>query len=306
MLVRSLETFRPSLVSDDFKPFWLWDLALKVSKLRPIPSWVKRVDPYFSRILKFIKKLNEASFDGFDSVFLRNEFKDLYEAHSIYKNVTISSPRWLLEAFLISNASFDRIAQLMPIDLEVIEVYAKVFYDVKAALPYRIFVFNALLGPAIRNCPANDPDLSWKLFAYMGGTEVFIRFVDHSGTFDQSQWDLMRNILRDRVLKNAITAALTVKPDQYNAIDLQRLHVEFEESLENAQANKDAKNQIEGGIEGYMKGLLTSIGGIMSNKLTLDHIKVEGRHQESNEIEELEGRLNSYILDGPKEVVKIQ
>jgi hypothetical protein len=306
VLVRSLETFRPSLVSDDFKPFWLWDLALKVSKLRPIPSWVKRVDPYFSRILKFIKKLNEASFDGFDSVFLRNEFKDLYEAHSIYKNVTISSPRWLLEAFLISNASFDRIAQLMPIDLEVIEVYAKVFYDVKAALPYRIFVFNALLGPAIRNCPANDPDLSWKLFAYMGGTEVFIRFVDHSGTFDQSQWDLMRNILRDRVLKNAITAALTVKPDQYNAIDLQRLHVEFEESLENAQANKDAKNQIEGGIEGYMKGLLTSIGGIMSNKLTLDHIKVEGRHQESNEIEELEGRLNSYILDGPKEVVKIQ
>lgn len=303
MLVSSLNSLKPSLVSDDYKPFWLWDLALKVSQLKPTPGWVRKVDPFFRYLLKFIRRLNDAVFDGFDSIYLRNEFHELYEAHSIYKNVSVNSVRWLLEALLISNASFERIAELIPINKEVIEIYAKLFYDVKEALPYRVFVFNAILGPAIRNCPANDPDLAWKLFAFMGGTEVFVKFVDHSGKFDAEQWDLLRNILRDRVLKNAITAALTVKADQYNAIDLQRLHVEFEESLEKAKANSEVQNKIEGNIEGYMKGLLTSISGIMSNRLTLESTEVNGRYQEPNEVQELEVRLQNYILEGPKKVV---
>lgn len=260
--------FRPS-VHCKFKPHWRWDLASTYAKGRRIPTGLANIDPVLGRVISYQRGLRAAASDPSAYDRLERRYPDLHEISHIYTSASFS--RWTIEALIVSNAKPSEICSAYPISVKLLELYRSVFFDIVDLLPMRNFMIPMLFGPLIDRSTSNDPDLVWKFFAYVGGIDAFQAFIDPSADLGAAQQKLFDTILSNRRLRNAVTAAMIVSPNNWNAIDLQRVHNEFESSKQLRKAGG------MGSAETFVGGMLASFSHILGERLVVDEPRESGR-----------------------------
>ena len=121
-----------------------------------------------------------------------------------------------VEGLIVADVPQDEICRQYTISQRMLEVYEDVFFDVRDLLPHRNFIFCNIMAPLLMSGLANDPDLVWKLFAYTGGMDALLSLVDISREISPRLQELLKRILANRQMRNAVMGAMTVAPTRWN------------------------------------------------------------------------------------------
>jgi hypothetical protein len=94
-----------------------------------------------------------------------------YAAHEVWK--ANRSPRWLLEAYLLTDLAIDEVARECSLPTAVVEAYHELFFDVRGKLQARDWIVSQVILSAPNNHFAGpQPAGIWKYYAYTGGPYV--------------------------------------------------------------------------------------------------------------------------------------
>jgi len=178
------------------------------------------------------------------------------EAFQIYEQA--DDMRWLIEALIIGGLSTEKIAEQVPVATETLKVYEAGFYDVRPFLSRRLFVLTNFLGKAIHRCRPDDRDLMWKLISFTCGASMLIAFFNPAAEATPEQWATLSRILSNRMLKNAIGAALLTTPNDENKIDLQKLQIDSQQGGGRGDPHRPPDQ-----MEAQMEGVLATVSMLM-------------------------------------------
>jgi hypothetical protein len=149
--------------------------------------------------------------------------------------------KWVIEAGLLSREPKSVIAKDVGISEAVLNRYATTFFDVEDKLDSPVYITSNLLKPSImNNVMDKDGDILYKILSYFFGWKVFCEFNSAASLSGEAK-GLMTASLTDKMLKNAWTAAFTIRIGNYNALDVitgwtQFKLLEKEAGLEEAQS----------------------------------------------------------------------
>ena len=172
-------------------------------------------------------------------------------AVSMYERADDS--RWLIEAFIFANMPAEKIARHLKTNPEVISTFEKLFFDVRPLLKYDVFVVATFLQPESGRLPISSGWL-WKLLAFHGGAELLLSFLDPNGQFTPQDWVMLRRIIRNKMMFNALESATSVRPDQKNAVALQRFFAQQEKQRRRAKGTDVDETKRQAAIQ---QGLLS-------------------------------------------------
>lgn len=195
-------------------PSYRWDLICQLVEENRAPGR-RPEDKILRDGFHFLKRLNQGS--GASYLQLLGDYPELYRAYSLYQNDT--SVKWIIEAGLLSpEVKLPELSEYVGQSVPVIETYGAYFYDVRPRLGAKGFIYNEIMAPAIsRGLADRDYDCLYKLLAYAGGFEVLRAFIE-AKELDPKAKDFLNNTFRDKMLKNAWTAAHRVDINQFTSL----------------------------------------------------------------------------------------
>jgi hypothetical protein len=193
-------------------PSWRWDLvkALLHEGRRPGRSMDKHVQNAF-RFLSRWKKSTEV-----DRYLLKRDYPTLFSAYLLYANP--HSERWLVEAGLLSEATFEDIGKYTAHKAKVVELYGEMFYDIREKREAKGYIANRVLIPAAqRGMDGRDFDCFLKMLAYFAGWKVMTDFIADGDMSDETRQFLSTNFM-DSMLKLGYQATHRLDVNNYNAM----------------------------------------------------------------------------------------
>ena len=239
------------------QPNWRWNVALAYTAVPEYSDMHVMSDPYLYAGIRFFREFRSTR----NTMLLAKAYPDIFEAFLIYNNG--NKPfgfRWFLEAYLMTDKTPQEISaefnnRLQP---QVIQSYAKLFFDVQDLLKDRIAVMATVLGSAMTmERGAQDYDYTWKSLAYehgLDGMRDFIRF--RSGnrlTPYLRAW--FREIISDRYLFKAYALSADLRSDFfdqglaiYNAVQ-QNWKIQDEQAKTARKGGDEAPKQFLAGIQ---------------------------------------------------------
>ena len=206
---------------------WRWQRAsLAASGEYPL-SRRRDGDAWTSRAVRFLRE-HEACESELDMAELSERHPVIYWAHDIwYTRDDGGNPvRSEAEARLLADDTHENIARRLATDVEVIDAYERLFFNVKERLHNRGYLAHCVLGPAIHlGFQASEYDLVWKLFALLGGPLAVDLMIDQSvgharpdraGDLKYFVADVAQNDLR----RVAMLALKTLRINNFNAMEI--------------------------------------------------------------------------------------
>lgn len=226
-------------------PHWRWLRAVEVDSGGDRPSRAIDGEAGFTWIRRALRlKRRFARLDSNPrsrrALLLRD--RAMYWAHSLW--LAEKQPaRWGIEARVIAGETDDEIANKLGTDVEIINAYVNVFFDVREKLANSDYMLNVVMADAVvRGLQERQYDLLWKLIGYHGGAysldAAINKFVptarpatkdDVSGFFHDFAINSMK-------YKSAV-AAITVPINTHTQLPLLEAfvkYVEIERTTENA------------------------------------------------------------------------
>lgn len=282
------DKFRPP-ASLDFAPDWRWQAIIKLSEeYNELPRSIRMEDPDISKGFHYHRQSQTAHTEA-NRLHLRFECPDTYEAFTIYSTPGAKS-KWVLEALLLSGADLEEISNTFPISKQVALLYESLFYDIRHLLKYPLYILTNVLDPALLAF-RDDCDLQWKMIAYLGGASRFLQFMNLSHEFKAEDWEWFCRLIRNSMMRNAFSASVQMRPSPLNEIDLQDLHMKFEQGMR--LAGQTATNSPE---EEWMGGIVASLGSMLGKDggLVLEEIKKSGKIHEPKFAERMLTAVETY------------
>lgn len=197
-------------------------------------------DRYVKRAYKFNMRLRRN--DPKAELRLEHEQPDLYQAFKIYE--TTNTPiRWLLEAGVMADQKPQDLADYLNMDATVIEVYEKIFFDVRDVLANPGCIYSNVLGHGLMHVDVPlTPDVLWKMLAYDGGWDV-VQAIFQTGRIPPAVMDYYRQGFMNNVIKNGVFSTKSARFNSHNAADHARLTLDLvrqEEELGSARSGDTA------------------------------------------------------------------
>jgi hypothetical protein len=194
-------------------PDWRWIRARRLADNNLTPSR-SRDDRFIQQAWRFIKRLRKLDIRAEER--LANDYPKLFEAFKVYDD-TQSGTRWVFEASVMANRPVAELAQYLRTDVEMLELYEKLFFDVRDALENRGCIISNVLMPVMTNSVSSrDPDIFWKAIAYFGGWEA-VRSSWEIGHASPEAIDFFNKANRQKMIKNAYDALHTLQLHSMNA-----------------------------------------------------------------------------------------
>jgi hypothetical protein len=143
---------------------------------------------------------------GADILALRGKDPNLFEADRIYDEC--GNLKWGIEAMIMANQTPEYIAAWVGSTAEVMELYERMFFDVRGMLKHDGYVKLVVLdGAMVGNVSRDDPDKYWKLVGYVGGHDCLQQLL-HLGKLDSFWQTWFNQAARSQFAKNRYAAEL--------------------------------------------------------------------------------------------------
>jgi hypothetical protein len=208
-------------------PDWRWRRAeLAAEGTYPL-SRRRDGDAWVARTTRFIREQAAAKAE-LDIAMLEDQYPVLFWAHDIWNSQGDKGnpTRSEVEARLLADDRYDNIARRVRTNVDVIEAYERVFFNVGDCLDNRGYLMHCVLGPSIHmGFQASEYDLVWKLFALLGGPLAVDLMIDQSigharperaGDLKYFVADVAQNDLR----RVAMLALKTLRINNFNAVEI--------------------------------------------------------------------------------------
>jgi hypothetical protein len=206
---------------------WRWKrAALAADGTYPL-SRRRDGDAWVARAARFIREQASCEID-MDTAELAERHPIIFWAYDIWftRDDTGNPVRSEVEARLLADDHVENIARRVATEVEIIEAYQRLFFDVRERLANRGFLTHCVLGPAVHlGFQAAEYDLIWKLFALLGGPLAVDLMIDHSvgharpdraGDLKYFVADVAQNDLR----RVAMLALKTLRINNFNAMEV--------------------------------------------------------------------------------------
>ncbi len=215
-------------------PDWRWRRAVDLVDSESRPT--RKDDAFVTRAWRFLRKKRKSSVA--QVVALEDDYPDLYYANKIYEEET--EFRWMLESALCTPASYEEIAK-HGYDVDEIEAYEKLFWDIRDKLDSSVYVQTHILNPALHNRTADvrSPDFISKTIALVLG---YTSLVDFKRKGNESVvLQKFARIERENQLRwNGLETAYTVPSNRYNAVETLQLCMDMDKADdERGQGSKE-------------------------------------------------------------------
>lgn len=296
-----MNKIHPALVkppaSTKFDPAWRWTHVEKFSRAGALPRSVGAADPLVREAYDYHRRWIAASQENDVTALERLEadYPAISQAHTLFINVR-NTARWTVEAFITGNATPAEVKAHYPIDERVVEVYEYLFYDVREYLVHPMFVMTQLVGPLTAGRAVGSTEQQWKLIAYLGGAKMLRCFMN-AEPFDSKDASIVQAMFRKQVAHNALQAAMFHStPNKWNAIDLQDLHIRYEDG----QRASELLGSMATPMESHAQGVFAAVGCIMrgGNLVLPDNIPVtDAKFVEPRADELMQQQVQQYILE---------
>lgn len=279
---RNVQSYNPFLT-----PNWRFERILKLVDRMPHPGRTTRYDDEYIRAGRsFILRWRS----GDDSVRARmiQEEPGIAYAYMIYDQAIGLEPemQFLIEARLLSNQDYPAIAFALKTEIEVVEWYEKLFFNVRPYLVHHDWILKHVLLPSVDRTDTNDDDeddeesfmkfttppvikphldMTLKFFAYYGGPLLcefmmsgfkrgnIVRNQDEIGAFIDDTWS-------HQMRKRSAQAAGVFEVNKYNVMDLFAVHTKLVEIQQNADSSEDKKSSIERHIHAMLTEIPWTVG----------------------------------------------
>lgn len=234
------------------RPDWRWAFASGLQQEdRPRAAARLRAaaDPLCSRIYDFCRA---------QMIGAEDSDEELYRAYSLYIAPERAKERQLIDGYLLAGASDVELSEATEdFSVEAVKVYHDCFFAVRPALRKPIWILaNVFQGAVHRNAHANDEYGTLLRIAWIGGKEVYERFL-HRGLGHADGQKLLLDMIKEVVHRQAVDVAFAL-PHRENAGDLIRALV----GLSDAKTNEKIATQNEelsAALDSFFDGLSVSV-----------------------------------------------
>ncbi len=225
---------------------WRWERArvLREKNTRAIGRGTN--DQFVTAAFKFQVELAKCK-DDVDRWSLMEEYPDIYAAYLIFKRGDDEDRhpmRFVIEARILAGQQSDEIANLLGIPPATIDLYEKIFFNVKDKLKNSDYIMTCVMGPSVyAGLSDRDYDLLWKLFGYLYGPVMLDSFIqttsrkfrpETSSEVDAALGDDARSALQRKVA--IVTRTFTVNP--FSQSELLNVYARFLEVEKESNSGK--------------------------------------------------------------------
>lgn len=231
------------------EPEWRWQKIKAYEANGETPS--RKEDIYIQRGFRYLRRLNTN--DSASAQFtLQQDYPDIHLAYHIYN--TGAGPRWYIEALLLAGDSFEQIAEYLTYDASVIKTYEALFFNIQHKVGSRGYIMSHILAFAIeRGTFDREYDFFWKLLALLLGSDG-LKDYWQEGALTESVAIMLNDVLRAKLLKDAVSAAYVRKINQYNANEIIGQYLELTATEDKQSA--DAKHKdIASGLQSLLESV---------------------------------------------------
>src|ERR1035437_7159552 len=241
-----------NLSFDEQTPSWRWDYVRALTSDGRKPN--RTTDKIVTQAWRFLRRWTRGSASG--RMQLKQEYPHLYAAYAVCANP--QSERWLLEAGLLSQASFEAIGTFTGLDPIVIELYGQLFYDIREKRSARGYIANRILMPAAqRGMDGRDYDFFLKTISYFAGWDIMTQFVG-DGELDENTQQYLSNNFVARMTKLGYIATHRLEVNNYNAVEVIEQCIKLRE-LEHSNKGPLSQNETWSMMEGLLRKCATAV-----------------------------------------------
>ena len=206
---------------------WRWQRAALAATGEYPLSRRRDGDAWVARATRFIRAHDNCNTE-LDLAELADQHPVIYWAHDIwYTHDDGGNPvRSEVEARLLADDQRDNIARRVRTEVEIIEAYERLFFNVQESLVNRGYLMHCVLGPAVHlGFQASEYDLIWKLFAVLGGPMAVDLMIDQSVGHARPERasDLkyfVADVAQNDLRRVAMLALKTLRINNFNAMEI--------------------------------------------------------------------------------------
>jgi hypothetical protein len=252
-------------------PAWRWDL---------ITSFV--ADPYKElKSVKDDKVLVEGAMYYRDKFLhsdrpldIRTKYPEYALAMDLYTNAHCEGMRWVIEALLMTEMNDDEIVDALKVDIspKAVNIFRKLFFDVDSYRNSDIAMLTNILSVSkLRTGDTSFCDYSWKWFAYVWGSKIFLdQIPGKKSTMDQKYVRWYKGLLKDNLFIQAADLSKNTR-NLFNHQALEVLRVAKDYLTVN---DDDISTAQSGGIDGFLSDLHKNVDMVlMSSNVKLGAIE---------------------------------
>jgi hypothetical protein len=303
------------LVKESFlrAPDWRWKRAThcreKRKRLKPADS-----DSFLVEALRFSNEyFARRESDTFDELDIYEDYPLMHQAYTLYSKDGASDLRWEVEARLLSGQTDEEIAKLTSASPEVIDLYEKVFFNVRDRLDSSSYIIQVVMGRSIHQGVSDrDYDLIWKMYGYHGGPDILSAFINRTGLVGLGRnpisKDDIKGILDDaHGLVNSVRAAVAniVEPiNGFTAHNIKSIALEYKKA-ELASAAPGSEGLVGKKLTEVMLSLPWSSGNGTIKHPVLDCMKDMDGWSAEPRIREIGLILNGGVTEEPIQEMRL-
>lgn len=261
---------------EKFNPFreprWRLNRVLSLVDAKPRPARPSRKydDKYVAAYRRFLLQWRSKPSTQ-DRLQLFADHAPMVYAHKLYHHQD-KEWRWLLEACLLARMSNEEIADQFGTLPEVIDLYEKVFFNVRDRLDQELWICKVITGSIESRqgnregtLTANQWAMLLKLFGYYGGPEalkVLVSGYKNSGHPKTAREvaDWFDEATTTSVRRSAAMVARTYNFDRFSVMQLLEMHVHLVEVQQAATSAGGPTTEIEANIDKMLKELPWTTG----------------------------------------------
>lgn len=243
-------------------PSWRWDLARHFIEngLQPAPGLA---DHWVQRAYRFQWVLQKCG-DSATLCELAQRVPAFFYARELWTD-TASLNRHTVEALIMAREPLEKIAFRCCIQLEVLKIYAVLFFDVADRLRHRGYVNAELIGPELSG-PLNRLTFPTvlKCFAYHRGARLVDALL---GIYHQAVplgpnavASLLPELTTYELQLKAALAAMLIPVNDRTAPVLFRLHAKILEIEHKTPEREDSQEHLREGIDGVLRDMAQMFG----------------------------------------------
>ncbi len=239
-------------------------------------------DQYLKDCMLFQKELHkcrEAVVPTISMITVERKWPHMVAAHNMATEPSME--RFFVEALIMADVPVKEISEKTGFTQKTLKIFEALHFDVRRHLDKRVFIMSTVLGPLFDYSSKAHHDHLWKAVAYFCGIEA-LEALWNLGQTSQESSEKLANVLRNRLLSEATTAAFSRKPGASNAGFVLESFLGAEHlSIARATA------EVEGDLVATTDDYLSTIQGVV-----LDNMKLALRPQDK-EMGSVEGSLTT-------------
>lgn len=245
---------------------WRWQRALRLQQ-KEFRRNNRFDDLDILNAVKFVDASRYSDGDRSRSTILALRHPDMYWAVDMFNNAD-AAWRYEVEARILANESIAEISSRMNMRPGAMEVYERLFYDVRPRLKHSSYILHIAIGPALhKGLRESDYHLIWKYYAFTYGPRMLDAVIQQAIAPGRPRTaDEVRGTFQDdgisSVLRKQAIAARTVNINAFTQIDVLSVYAKFVEiERVTGQDRTVSTNTLMANVQKMMGMLPLCVGG---------------------------------------------